>query len=284
MKDDRSGRVAALANAEIFDSASVLDGIDGSPHIKHESLRRLYGELVVEVYDLAACAGTVPRVLDMGAGAGAATLPFLELGASVLAIDISDRQLAELKIRCAGYEERLETRCGEVLSAIGSMNDVFDIVVANSFLHHIPDYLTLIRRAITRLGPGGIFFSFQDPMRKDSLSSWHQLFSLVAYGTWRLSGTDVMGGIGRRIRRSFGIYRDNAIEDTTEYHAVRNGVDQHAIDALLKQEGFDCRVLCYFSTQSAVWQSIGERIGALNTFAIVAQRRQQLAGAEHVQS
>lgn len=276
--------MAALANAESFNSASVLNGIDGSPHIKHESLRRLYGELVVEVYDRAARDGTVPRVLDLGAGAGSATLPFLELGASVLAIDISERQLADLKIRCAGYEERLESRCGEVLSAIGSINEVFDIVVANSFLHHIPDYLTLIRRAITRLGPRGIFFSFQDPMRYDTLSFQHHLFSHLAYGTWRLSGTDVMGGIGRRIRRSLGIYRDDAIEDTTEYHAVRNGVDQHAIHALLKQEGFDCRVLCYFSTQSAVWQSMGERIGTLNTFAIVAQRRQQLADAEHAQS
>ena len=43
--DERINRVASLANIAAYDSVAAAEYIDGAPHIKHASLRRLYGEL-----------------------------------------------------------------------------------------------------------------------------------------------------------------------------------------------------------------------------------------------
>ncbi len=78
--DERINQVAALANFSAYDEEATRKYIDGAPHIKHASLRKLYGELVVQVFDTAKQQVDVPKVLDLGAGEGSVKLPFLELG------------------------------------------------------------------------------------------------------------------------------------------------------------------------------------------------------------
>jgi hypothetical protein len=96
---------------------------------------------------------------------------------------------------------------------------------------------------------------------------------MLSYFWWRIFKKDVIGGISRRFRRFQGIYFDNSIHDNAEYHITRNGVDQYAIFELLEKRGYDCELLPYFSTQSRLFQPIGEALGIQNTFALVAKRR-----------
>src|SRR3989442_4290699 len=98
--DERINRIAALANIAVYDAEATKKYIDGAPHIKHASLRKLYGKLVVQIFDRAKQHTTIPTVLDLGAGEGSLTQPFLELGAKVTAIDISHSQLDTLKSTC----------------------------------------------------------------------------------------------------------------------------------------------------------------------------------------
>lgn len=79
--------------------------------------------------------------------------------------------------------------------------------------------------------------------------------------------------MGRRIRRSRGNYLENSVQDNTEYHVTRNGVDQDAIRRLFKEQGFDCNIVPYFSTQSCFFQLIGTVLGIKNSFAVIAQRQ-----------
>lgn len=271
--DERLNRVASLANICAYDSESTRDYVDGAPHIKHASLRTSYATLVSQVYDYAARHTDAPRVLDLGAGEGSATLPFLELGARVTAVDISGSQLDALRSKCDRFAERLELRCedvGETLKVAEEQR--YDVVVANSFLHHIPDYLGMIREAIPLLTSHGQFFSFQDPLRYDTVGTFARVLGNLAYFSWRVFKGDVWGGLKRRIRRSRGVYLDNLPHDSAEYHAVRNGVDQDAIAELLEDAGCECSVVRYFSTQSRLFQRIGAAIGVRNTFAIVARK------------
>lgn len=273
--DERINKIAALANVTVFDTEARRKYINGSPHIKHASLRSLYGKLVVSVYDFATRYTHTPEVLDIGAGDGLATLPFLELGAKVTAIDISKSQLKVLKEKCAAYLGNLEVRCQEVFDAIKSLQSEgkqYDIIVANSFLHHIPDYLSLIRHAVTILSPFGQFFSFQDLLKYDSLGPFALAFSSAAYFSWRLFQGDIIGGLRRYIRRKKGIYLDDCLDDNIEYHIRRHGVDQDAILDLFRQLGFECEIVCYFSTQSSIWQPIGTALGINNTFAVIARK------------
>lgn len=269
--DDRANRMAALANISTYDEEATKAYIDGAPHIKHASLRKLYGELVVQVFDNAKQYAEVPKVLDLGAGEGSVTIPFLDLGASVVAVDISRSQLDSLREKCDKFGDRLEVRCEDINDTLRNIDEKYDIIVVNSFLHHIPDYLGLIKEAAGILNPHGQFFSFQDPLRYDSVGGFSSLFTKAAYFSWRIFKKDAMGGIRRRIRRARGIYLEDSREDNTEYHVTRNGVDQDAIRALFKDLGLECKIVPYFSTQSRLFQPLGSMLHVENTFAVLAQ-------------
>lgn len=271
--DERINRIAALANVSAYDAEATREYIDGAPHIKHASLRKLYGKLVVQIFDSATRYTKIPKVLDLGAGEGSVTLPFLELGAKVVAVDISNSQLDALKTKCENFGDMLEVRCEDINDTLKDKSEKYDIIVVNSFLHHVPDYLGMIREAATVLNRHGQFFSFQDPFRYDSVGKVTMTFSTLAYFCWRVFKGDVIGGLMRRIRRSRGIYLEDSVHDNAEYHVTRNGVDQDAIRGLFEEQGFDCNIVLYFSTQSRLFQPIGAILSRKNTFAVLAQKR-----------
>ncbi|MBA2380335.1 MAG: class I SAM-dependent methyltransferase [Blastocatellia bacterium] len=260
-----------MANLVAYDEAMTEDYVDGAPHIKHASLRTLYSELVLDVFEFARSTTEVPSVLDLGAGEGSVTVPFLELGAEVVAVDISHSQLALLKLRCEKYSERLRVREEDINETLSTVDEDFDVIVVNSFLHHVPDYLGMIQEAVQRLKPGGQFFSFHDPLRYDSLTPTTRAFTSAAYFSWRVFKGDVFGGLLRRLRRARGIYIEDSKFDNAEYHVTRNGVDQEAICKFFDEAGFEYRLITYFSSQSSLFQPLGEKLNMHNSFGIIAR-------------
>jgi SAM-dependent methyltransferase len=264
--------IAARANLAAYDGEAGARYVSGAPHIKHKSLRGLYAAELVRVFETARRHAPMPRVLDLGAGEGAVTLPVLELGAHVTAVDISSEQLTELTRKCAAHRTRLVVQCANVMDFLGGNDQIFDLIVANSFLHHIPDYLGLLQRLLPRLGPHGQFFSFQDPLLYSTQKRYVRLFDGLSFLLWRIGRQDAWRGLKRRIRRARGIFLPDCAHDNAEYHVLRGGVDQNAIATLYTRAGFHTRIVPYFSTQTAAFQFIGERIGMKNTFAIIAVR------------
>jgi len=269
-------KTAALANAESYNRGKRRKYIDGAPHIKHAELRALFRRLVVEIYDATCSFVRQPKVLDLGAGEGSATLAFLELGAKTTAVDISEIQLGALRTRCSSFANNLTVCCGDISDVVKELSDKkckYDIIVANSLLHHIPDYIGLIGQCSKILSLHGQFFSFQDPIKYASLGKFTKLLTQIAYFSWRIFKGDVIGGLQRRLRRSRGIYFDDCSQDNAEYHVVRDGVDQDAIASSLNELGFECQIIPYFSTQSRSWQPIGSAMQAYNTFSIIARKK-----------
>lgn len=265
-------RMAELANLAMFNAEGTALCVERSPHLKHPSVRKFYRDLVVRVFNTAKRHAENPRVLDLGAGEGSATQAFLELGARVTATDISESQLTALGARCNRFGDRLAVRREEVSETLGRRGDEYDIVVMNAFLHHIPDYLSVVHEALSVLRPRGQLFSFQDPLRYDTLGRGEYFFSQGAYFFWRFFQGNYLQGLRTRIRRIRGIYIPGSKEDDAEYHVTRNGVDQNAIANLLASEAFACEVVRYFSTQSRAFQMLGNALGIANSFAVIAQR------------
>jgi hypothetical protein len=170
----------------------------------------------------------------------------------------------------------LEVYCLDINKVFEENKDKYDIVVFNSFLHHLPDYLGIIEKSLNCLSSQGCFFSFQDPIRYDTLNFLTSKFSTIAYLSWRTTKGDIIGGLRRRIRRSRGIYYEDSLHDNAEYHATRNGVDQNAIVDLLSKNKFSCKVITYFSTQSSFFQYFGELVNLKNTFGIMAEKDSSL--------
>lgn len=264
--------VAALANKLAYAEGTAAKYVEDAPHLVHESLRNFYARLVEQVFNDARRHSSVPRILDLGAGEGLATLPLLQLGAHVTAVDISPSQLESLRLRSENFHEQLTLRCEDISDTLNNTNETYDAITCISFLHHIPDYLGMIEKAQSLLKPHGQFFSFQDPLRYDSVGSLSRTFSEAAYISWRLRQPGAWGGIGRRLRRYRGIYHAESVEDNAEYHVTRNGVDQDAIAQTLTSKGFTCSIIPYFSTYHRILQRIGERAGVRNTFAVVARK------------
>jgi SAM-dependent methyltransferase len=270
-KDD-SHRLAGLANVAMFDEEGTADCVSASPHLTHPMICELYAQLVARTFNTAKKYASMPRVLDLGAGEGSATLPFLELGAHVTAVDISESQLAVLGQKCGRFATRLRVYGGDINEILEGKGERYDIVVMNSFVHHIPDYLAIFQKSIAILRPNGLIFTFQDPLRYDTLGRSSLYFSMGGYFFWRLFQGNYLQGLRTRIRRLQGIYIPGSKEDDAEYHVTRNGVDQDAIAQLLSSESFTCEIIRYFSTQSSIFQRLGLFLGIENTFAIIAQR------------
>ncbi|MEZ5333260.1 MAG: class I SAM-dependent methyltransferase [Thermoanaerobaculia bacterium] len=276
--DGRADRAASLANLSAYDAEATRRFVEGAPHLKHAALRRLYAGLLSEVYERAVRHRASLRVLDLGAGEGSTTLRCLELGATVTAVDASESQLAALRARCVGHAERLHVRCEEVGRALAAIDDEYDIVIASAFLHHVPDYLGVIRRATELLARHGQILSFEDPLRYDTVGGPTRAFCALGYYVWRLSRGDLRAGLGRWLRRRRGVYLDASVHDNADYHSLRAGLDQEAIRSLLEGLGYVCRVEPYLSVQSRWFQSIGDVLGLHNAFAVVAKARTPASG------
>jgi len=96
------------------------------------------------------------RALDYGAGTGNVTHKLLALGYHVTACDISPDSLELLKLE-AKSEASLDTVTVDG-SSLPFTDGQFDLVTLYSVLHHVPDYLRLIRGLIGVLKPGGTLF------------------------------------------------------------------------------------------------------------------------------
>ncbi len=260
---------SATANIAEYANRHTAEFINGSPHLKHKSLRDLHRRLIQEVYD--AAAQRSPSVLDIGAGEGHVTIDFLALGCKVTAVDISEPQLEKLRHTCVEHSPQLMTRVCDVERNLHEVCGPFDIITAASFLHHIPDYLGLIKRLIPLIKPGGQFLSFQDPLRYDTQPALQRQFSKLSYFAWRVFQPDALRGISRRLRRARGVYLPDCDADNAEYHVVRNGVDHAAIAKLFGTHGFDCRIVRYFSAHSAPFQFAGSNLRYVNHFGILAK-------------
>ena len=244
MADSEPARLANIA------SYSNRDVIRGSPHLNHPSIWSIYERLVRTAISTVR---SKPRVLDLGAGDGTASRPWIEAGAQVTAVDSSAAQLRRLKHR---YPEALTVEA-DALNFLGEYAETFDVVSHVSMLHHIPDYLALLRASASHVAEGGALLTFQDPLKYDRLPRGHYLVAQSLYIPWRLTQGNLSRGIGNRLRRARGAYRQDDQSDQVEYHVVRNGLDSDAILAQLATDFANIEIEVYFSSQARRAQWIG---------------------------
>ena len=244
----------------------------GSPHLAHWHLyQRLLSELR-GILDSLRVHGVSWSVLDVGAGHGSFTEPLLAYGCAVTATEMSRSSLDVLRARYGDND-----RFTAVLDPDGSLrsvnNQAYGLVLFASVLHHIPDYRAAIDSAASHVLPGGSIVTFQDPLWYPTLRRSYALLSRLSYFWWRLGQGNYRRGLGTRWRRARGIYDETSPSDMVEYHVVRQGVDQKVVQDALASRFRNVRLMPYWSTQSPLWQRLGEAAGATNTFACVATDR-----------
>jgi SAM-dependent methyltransferase len=243
----------------------------GTPHLAHPALRAWIVDLVCDVAQRAVTRGLPPRVLEIGAGDGALTEPLLARGFEVTATEVSRPAVERLEGAFGG-----NPRFTAVYDPAGETDEVedepFSAVLSASVLHHIPDYLGFVEKVTgRRLAAGGNFVSVQDPLRYDTMSPAAHRFDRAAYLVWRLGRGNRLSGLVSLKNRLTGRLDESRPGDMVEYHVVRNGVDEAALQSLLEGSFRDLRLLPYWSNQSKLGFRLGRRFGMVNQFALVGE-------------
>jgi 2-polyprenyl-6-hydroxyphenyl methylase / 3-demethylubiquinone-9 3-methyltransferase len=242
----------------------------GSPHLEHQHLYQQLVEHVEAMVDgLRTTFGQV-SVLDVGAGHGSFSGPLLAVGCGVVATEMSRPSIAHLLSRY-GHDPKFLA----LLDIDGSLDVLadrqFSLLLYASVLHHIPDYIKNLRAAATdHLRPGGAVLTFQDPIWYARVGLVSRTVSRVAYFCWRLTQGNIKRGMATRWRRIRGQYREDEPADMVEYHVTREGVDEQALAAELSRYFDEVVMFTYWSTQSRLWQRLGESWGLVNTFGLRA--------------
>jgi SAM-dependent methyltransferase len=245
----------------------------GDPHLAHPELRGWIVQLVSDVAHRAISRGLPPRLLEIGAGDGGLTEPLLARGFEVTATEVSRHAVERLQAAFGG-NPRFNAVHDAAEDASGVEGGPFAVVLCASVLHHIPDYLSFVEGVVDRhLGPGGAFISVQDPLRYDTMPPFAHRFDRAAYLIWRLGRGNRVNGLVSLKNRLTGRLDPSRPGDMVEYHVVRNGVDERALQGLLEPSFEEVRVTSYWSNQARLAQRLGRRLGLANQFALVAEGR-----------
>jgi len=244
----------------------------GSPHLRHPRLRN---EMIERIRTLVSAQyerrGSC-RVLEIGAGHGSFTDHVAAMGAQVTVTEMSRPSLEHLRARFS-HNPAVRLLYDADGEAVFGDDTVYDLVLCISVLHHIPDYLRFVERLVGRIGPGGSFASFQDPLWYPRRGRANMALDKGAYYAWRLGQRNIWQGVGTRLRRARGVLDESNPADMVEYHVVRDGVDDVALHDLLAPGFRSVERWTYWSTQAPLLQRVGTTLGARTTFGLVAQDR-----------
>jgi SAM-dependent methyltransferase len=274
LRDDPEHGAALRANIASYYTFDERAYINGAPHLKHAGIARSYSELVNAAVDQV---GRDPRdisVLELGAGSGLASTAWLERGVAITAVDSSETMLERFATRAKAFGLAPRVVVADAASFLETSRDTFDVVTLVSMIHHVPDYLDLLRRATERVRVGGCLITFADPLRYDRMPRFHHPIERMSYFMWRLGQGNLTRGIKTRSRRLRGVYSETEVVDFDEYHVVRNGVDSDAMVKQLQASFSEVRPISYWSTNGRLLQSLGERMRLVSCFGVLALRRQ----------
>ena len=179
--------------------------------------------------------GRDAAALDACGGSGYASSVLLELGARPVTVDISAEMLARWreKAESVGYDApTVEAEVGEFLAAT---DEVWDVIVFSSALHHLEDYLGVVELAVHRLTPGGVLVTAFDPIAAGRVVQViRHLDHLVAL-LIRHPREFFSKGFARGRRTRTG---EPHIGYLAEFHA-RTGIDDLAIRDSLQRRGVE---------------------------------------------
>jgi SAM-dependent methyltransferase len=140
-------------------------------HLRPDETDRYSRKLAARMV-AAAGIGADDRVLEIGASFGRFSFELLRYCGALVAVDLSDRALAELdaeRERRGVPLERCRTVCGDArIITATDVGDPVDFAVGLFILHHIPDYEGAIRNVSRLVRPGGRV-AFLEPNRRNPL-------------------------------------------------------------------------------------------------------------------
>lgn len=248
----------------------AVDYAHGSPHLSHTRLFRRLSGIVLDELEAIRNQGLPLTVLEVGAGHGGYTQPVLDAGATVSAVEMASASVVRLQHRFKNSDKFrvIHSPDGSLSAVEGS----FSLVLAVSVLHHIPDYVSFLAEMAEKVSPHGSLITLQDPLWYRRHAVAHRM-DQACYLLWRARQGDLGAGLATRMRRARGRLDESNPRDMVEYHVVRQGCDELEIAKALAPKFASITTEQYWSNQSSIAQRVGELVGLVNTFGVIARDR-----------
>jgi len=135
--------------------AAVYEHVHGDifNSIEQQRLRGMLGEALKSVRT----GSSQVNALDFGCGSGNLTRHLIDLGVLTVSADLSDDFLDEIrrKFSVTGRSETLKLNGVDLTNVPDAQ---FDLVATYSVLHHVPDYLAIVREMGRVIKPGGVLY------------------------------------------------------------------------------------------------------------------------------
>ena len=97
------------------------------------------------------------KILDIGCGGGLVAEPISRLGAELVAIDASQKNINVAKIHAEKSGLKIDYQC-ITAEDLASQNQQFDVVLALEIIEHVADVEKFIEACATLVKPGGLIF------------------------------------------------------------------------------------------------------------------------------
>jgi 2-polyprenyl-6-hydroxyphenyl methylase/3-demethylubiquinone-9 3-methyltransferase len=98
------------------------------------------------------------RILDVGCGAGIVSEPLRRLGAAMVAIDPSDRNIEIARAHAADGGLDIDYRA-TTAEALAEARETFDVVTALEVVEHVTDVGAFVAACATMVAPGGMMIA-----------------------------------------------------------------------------------------------------------------------------
>ena len=187
------------------------------------------------------------KALDIGCGTGNILIKLSDLGFDVIGIDISRQMLNVLSEKGYPADRLICTEADDFLERYE--DDKFDVITCGSVLHHLPDYLGCLSKAIRLLNSGGVLLVTHEPVRAVDQQQNKSHLSLWA-AVHRLSGA----------MHALRLYRSRIgwpkIDYTfSDFHS-QDGIQVQELLSTLKDKGLQVIELEYYVVEKTGWGAL----------------------------
>ncbi|MEN9337872.1 MAG: hypothetical protein RIQ41_186 [Candidatus Parcubacteria bacterium] len=246
--------------------AKQYEKIHGEIYNTHEQVR-LKSALLQALQEVRTNSSHL-TVLDFGCGAGNLTQHLTDAGASVIAADVSQGFLDLVASRT--YAQEVRTFLVNGVDLAGIQDGSVDMVAMYSVLHHVPDYLSLMKEFARVLKNGGVLYIDHEA----SASSWTGALDAYRADMKRASAFDISkylhitNYIDRIIRMFFNprYQREGDIhvfpDDHIDWQSIREELAKYDVTAVSERD----YLLSRRNDNKAVFDSWKDKVGDMHLY------------------
>lgn len=178
-----------------------------------------------------------PHALDACGGSGNVALRLLARGADVTLCDISPEMISLFESKCKENKmKNYTTICQEIGSYLASTKLKFDLIVFSSALHHIEDYTSILKMAVSHLNKNGFVYTVFDPIKCPLLTRQILWIETILNAAIKYP-SEACWTARKRLVASFT--REGPSQFTRYEYYARSGIDDYSLVNSLKGMGIE---------------------------------------------